>query len=205
MRTKPVDGRARHSLAVAVIAASSLLANACSPTGAGPSEAVGSATPAAAALAAPSMAASVSASTPTSGAGRGDYSYEDPTTEASEAPAASPAAATGTVAVNTGSGPVGTYLTGPDGLTLYTFKPDSPNSSTCGGGCAEAWPPFTVEPGDDIAPGDGVDGELATFPRADGTLQVAYDGAPLYYFANDTAPGDTNGQGLGANWFVAQP
>jgi predicted lipoprotein with Yx(FWY)xxD motif len=54
-------------------------------------------------------------------------------------------------------------------------------------------------------PGDGVDGELTTFPRADGTLQVAYDGAPLYYFANDTTPGDTNGQGLGDNWFVAEP
>jgi predicted lipoprotein with Yx(FWY)xxD motif len=36
-------------------------------------------------------------------------------------------------------------------------------------------------------------------------MQVAYDGAPLYYFAKDTQPGDTNGQGLGDTWFVAKP
>jgi predicted lipoprotein with Yx(FWY)xxD motif len=200
MRTKPVDGRARHSLAVAVIAASGLLVSACSAAGTGPSGAAESATQAAA-TASPAATAP-SASTPTSGGGRGDYSYEDPSTDA---PAASPVEGSAAVAVNAATGPLGTYLAGPDGLTLYTFKPDGPNSSTCVGGCAEAWPPFTVEPGVDLAPGDGVDGALTTFLRADGTLQVAYDGAPLYYFANDTAPGDTNGQGLGDNWFVAEP
>lgn len=202
MRTTPAAGRVWYRLALAVIAGSSLFASGCSATGAGPSEAIGSATPMPTALAAPSMTASGPASTSTSGGGRGDYSYEDPPTDA---PVASPAAASGTVAVNAGAGPVGTYLTGSDGLTLYTFTPDSPNTSTCDGGCAEAWPPFIVESGTEFAPGDGVDGELTTFPRADGTLQVAYDGAPLYYFTNDTTPGDTNGQGLGDNWFVAEP
>jgi predicted lipoprotein with Yx(FWY)xxD motif len=28
------------------------------------------------------------------------------------------------------------------------------------------------------------------------------NGWPLYFFANDAAPGDTNGQGVGDNWFV---
>jgi predicted lipoprotein with Yx(FWY)xxD motif len=185
---------------IAVLATSAALVAACSATGAGPSTAIESTAPE------PSLSAasteSPSASTSTSGGGRGDYSYEDPSTEA---PAESPAAGSGPVAVNAASGPLGTYLTGPDGLTLYTFEPDSPNTSTCDGGCAEAWPPFTVEPGVEFAPGDGVEGELTTFSRPDGTLQVAYDGAPLYYFANDTTPGDTNGQGLGDNWFVAEP
>jgi predicted lipoprotein with Yx(FWY)xxD motif len=185
-----------------VIAASAVLVAACSSTGAEPSAAIES-VPVRSAPASISPSPSASTSTSTDGGGRGDYSYEDPPTEA---PSASPATAgTETVAVNTATGPLGAYLTGPDNLTLYTFKPDSPNTSTCDGGCAEAWPPFTVEPGAEFVPGDGVEGELTTFPRADGTLQVAYDGAPLYYFVNDTAPGDTNGQGLGDNWFVAEP
>ena len=199
MRANPQGQHARRSLAMTVIAASTVLVAACSSTGAEPSAAIES-VPAASAPA--SISPSPSASTSTSGGGRGDYSYEDPP---SDAPSASPAEGTGTVAVNTATGPLGTYLTGPDNLTLYTFKPDGPSTSNCDGGCAEAWPPFTVEAGTGFVPGDGVEGELTTFPRADGTLQVAYDGAPLYYFANDTTPGDTNGQWLGDNWFVAEP
>jgi predicted lipoprotein with Yx(FWY)xxD motif len=185
---------------MAIVAGSTLLVSACSSTGTGPSEGIATGSPAPSAPAAASAASSTS--TTPGGGGRGDYSYGDPSTDA---PSASPAADTETVAVNAATGPLGAYLTGPDNLTLYTFKPDSPSTSTCDGGCAEAWPPFTVEPDAEFVPGDGVGGDLTTFPRADGTLQVAYDGAPLYYFANDTVPGDTNGQGLGDNWFVAEP
>ncbi|MDH5372750.1 MAG: hypothetical protein OEX97_07385, partial [Acidimicrobiia bacterium] len=31
---------------------------------------------------------------------------------------------------------------------------------------------------------------------------VTYNGWPLYYFANDSAPGDINGQGLNDVWYV---
>jgi predicted lipoprotein with Yx(FWY)xxD motif len=41
-----------------------------------------------------------------------------------------------------------------------------------------------------------------TAPRDDGGEQVVVNGWPLYFFANDAAPGDTNGQGVGDNWFV---
>ncbi len=102
-------------------------------------------------------------------------------------------------------GAVGAYLTGEDGRTLYTFKPDSANTSTCTDACAANWPPFVVGAGDSVTAGSGVSGTLATFVRPDGTLQVAYNGAPLYYFANDTKAGDTNGQGVGGKWFVAAP
>src|SRR5260221_3999151 len=69
---------------------------------------------------------------------RGDYG--------SEAPASSDASSRGPEAyvINTASGAVGVYLTGEDGRTLYTFKPDSANTSTCTGGCASTWPPFTA-------------------------------------------------------------
>ena len=54
--------------------------------------------------------------------------------------------------------------------------------------------------------GDGVDGTLlGTTEREDGSTQVTYDGWPLYLFASDAAPGDTNGQGVGEVWFVVGP
>jgi predicted lipoprotein with Yx(FWY)xxD motif len=102
-------------------------------------------------------------------------------------------------------GPVGAYLTGKGGLTLYTFKPDSANASTCTGSCAQAWPPFVVTAADTLRTGSGVTGTLTTFARPDGTMQVAYNGAPLYSYKSDTNAGDTNGQGVGGSWYVAAP
>jgi predicted lipoprotein with Yx(FWY)xxD motif len=121
---------------------------------------------------------------------------------------ASPSAASGgtyTLAIATGS--MGKFLTGEDGKTLYTFKNDTPNSgaSTCTGGCADNWPPFTLDAGEKAAAGTGVTGKIATITRADGKAQVTYNGAPLYYFAGDTKAGDTNGQGISKIWYVAAP
>ena len=48
-------------------------------------------------------------------------------------------------------------------------------------------------------------GKLTTFARPDGTMQVAYNGAPIYYFSGDAKAGETNGQGAGGKWFVAAP
>jgi secreted repeat protein with Y-X4-D motif len=33
--------------------------------------------------------------------------------------------------------------------------------------------------------------------------QVEYNGHPLYNYSGDTAPGQTNGEGIGGMWFVA--
>jgi predicted lipoprotein with Yx(FWY)xxD motif len=49
---------------------------------------------------------------------------------------------------------------------------------------------------------------LGTTKRTDGTLEVTYAGHPLYYYAGDTAPGQTTGQALpqfGAPWYVVAP
>jgi len=121
----------------------------------------------------------------------------------SNAPASAAAGAEHVVAV--ASGALGSFLTGKDGLTLYIFTPDSANTSTCVDGCAQAWPPFTIKAGDTVKGGDGVTGALTTFTRPDGSLQVAYDGIPLYYYANDAKAGDTTGQGVGGKWYVASP
>jgi predicted lipoprotein with Yx(FWY)xxD motif len=75
--------------------------------------------------------------------------------------------------------------------------------STCNGGCASAWPPFSATTAP-AAPA-GASGKVTITTRADGSKQVAYNGAPLYTFAGDQKAGDANGQGSGGNWFVAAP
>ena len=45
-------------------------------------------------------------------------------------------------------------------------------------------------------------GKLATTDRTDGSKQVTYDGKPLYYFANEKAPGEAMGQNVGSVWFA---
>lgn len=99
---------------------------------------------------------------------------------------------------------LGSFLVGPNGMTLYVFTKDGPDQSTCTGGCAAAWPPFTV-PSSAASVTGPVQALLpfGTITRSDGTTQVTYNHHPLYYFANDKAPGDTKGQGVLGSWFVA--
>lgn len=100
---------------------------------------------------------------------------------------------------------LGDYLASFDGMTLYTFKNDAPGVSNCADDCATNWPPFTVMVHERLAAPAGVEGELGTIERADGKIQVTYNGWPLYFWKDDKAPGDTLGQGLGDVWFVAAP
>ena len=53
-----------------------------------------------------------------------------------------------------------------------------------------------------MAAGEGVTGTFATIERDDGTMQVTYEGLPLYYFSGDTAAGNIAGQGLNGVWFL---
>jgi predicted lipoprotein with Yx(FWY)xxD motif len=101
---------------------------------------------------------------------------------------------------------LGTVLTNSAGLTLYRFDADSnkPPSSTCVGDCAAKWPPLVATA--DPVRVQGVDQELvATLVRPDGAKQVTVGGWPLYTFAQDEAPGDAKGQGVGGTWFAAAP
>ena len=122
--------------------------------------------------------------------------------------AASPSEAAGetyTLAVVSGAGDLGKYLTGEDGKTLYIFKNDTvgDGKSSCYDACATNWPPMILDDGEKAVAGAGASGTIATITRTDGKKQVTYNGAPLYYFAADAAAGDTKGQGLNGKWFVA--
>jgi predicted lipoprotein with Yx(FWY)xxD motif len=119
--------------------------------------------------------------------------------------AAGPAKAQSATTVLVAQDPtLGPILTDPNGMTLYVFMRDTPAMSNCSGQCATTWPPFQPGMGDLTLP-DGVGGTLATITRDDGTQQVTYNDMPLYYFARDMMPGDTNGQGVGGVWFAAVP
>ena len=100
-------------------------------------------------------------------------------------------------------GALGSFLVAEDGNSLYIFTPDEPGVSNCSGQCADFWPPLTVESGATPSMGPGVTGAIALISRDDGSQQVTYNDQPLYFFANDSAPGDTNGQGVNDIWFVA--
>jgi transforming growth factor-beta-induced protein len=83
------------------------------------------------------------------------------------------------------------------GLTLYVFDSDlGASGSTCNDGCATTWPPVVVADGEvDNIPG------LSLITRDDGSSQAAFKGRPLYFYANDTAAGDTNGQAVDYAWW----
>lgn len=101
--------------------------------------------------------------------------------------------------VATADSDLGTILVDGEGMTLYLFTQDSPNTSVCMDDCLVAWPILEGEP----TAGDGADDSLlGSFEREDGTVQATYDGWPLYYFAQDQAPGDTTGQAVNDVWWV---
>jgi predicted lipoprotein with Yx(FWY)xxD motif len=69
------------------------------------------------------------------------------------------------------------------------------------------WPPLTVTGAPTAGPGVH-QSLIASVARKDGSIEVVYNGHPLYYFISDKQPGDTTGQALssfGADWYVLSP
>lgn len=98
---------------------------------------------------------------------------------------------------------LGQILSDEDGMTLYFFSRDSRSTSTCEDGCLTNWPVFYT---DDLRLDEGLDeSDFAVITRDDGASQTTYKGWPLYYFANDNAPGDANGDGASEVWYAAKP
>ncbi len=100
---------------------------------------------------------------------------------------------------------LGPRLVSSDGRSLYDFANDSSGVSSCTGNCAANWPPYLINPEDRLTAGAGTSGAVATVVRSDGSLQVTYEGKPLYFWHGDKEPGDALGQGIGGVWFVTEP
>lgn len=99
---------------------------------------------------------------------------------------------------------LGTYLTDPNGMTLYTFTHDTVGKSNCTGVCLTKWPPY--------GPGVSASGTLSVPLPANvgaiagnnGMLQFTWKGMPLYYYVSDKTPGQTLGEGLMNAWYVVK-
>ena len=110
-----------------------------------------------------------------------------------------------TVAVSNNAS-FGSILVTSTGKTLYRFTPDRVKTSTCTGSCLAYWPALTVAKTAKPVAGSGVKAsKLSTIKRADGTVQVTYDGYPLYLYAGDKKAGQVTGQGFESKWYVVAP
>lgn len=104
-------------------------------------------------------------------------------------------------------GDLGTIIVDSEGLTLYDFHKDKGGTSACYDACAGAWPPLLTE-GKPQAEAGAMASQLGMTERKDGTVQVTYNGWPLYTYAGDKAPGEANGNDIdqfGAEWYALQP
>ena len=127
------------------------------------------------------------------------YGYPVSSSATTAPPATASATAGGTLQL--GDTTLGKVLVDQAGMTLYMFTKDTQGqTSTCVDKCLAAWPAFSAA---SPTAGTGLDAAmLSTIARPDGSPQIAYDGWPLYYYAEDAKPGDVTGQGSNGVWFV---
>jgi len=116
-----------------------------------------------------------------------------------------------------------TYLTGANGMTLYTFDKDTTNQSHCDGtpdtlplnSCEARWPVFYTEDFSNLPQGlnaadfGTIERDLTkTLKDSDGnpkaTKQTTYKGMPLYYWFKDAKAGDTTGDWVSGVWHVIE-
>lgn len=87
--------------------------------------------------------------------------------------------------------------------TLYFLDVDTATGSACTGSCLALWPFLAAN--SSAQP----QGNFSVSTRSDGTgQQWAYQGHPLYLYAGDSGPDQSNGEGIpqsGGHWHVARP
>lgn len=148
------------------------------------------------------VVAACGSSTSSGSSGYGSSSTPAPTTATTPTPSSSNAlvqTATATV-----KGQSQTILTDVQGKTLYYFTPDTATTSACTGSCAQTWPPLLATGSSALTSAASLTGKLTAQTTANGN-QVEYNRHLLYIFSGDSAPGQTNGEGLFGKWFVATP
>src|SRR3989440_6218549 len=151
----------------------------------------------------PGAAGSAPSTSPTATVSVTPSATPTPTAIPTPTPAPPPAAPSVFVASNMALGAV---LVNAQGRTLYYFVPERGGRVVCTGQCTNAWPPvFSTS----MAPtaGTALPGQLGVVARAS-SEQITYNHWPLYTFAGDGGPDQTNGQGVfgfGGKWFVATP
>jgi predicted lipoprotein with Yx(FWY)xxD motif len=143
-----------------------------------------------------------------SSAATGSGSGSSPSAGSSSASSAGTSSSTATVSATNVPG-VGTVLVNGQGRTLYMLTSEKGGKVTCtsGNGCTKLWPETIVPNGATAAKGGSgvMSSLLGTVKEDNGSLEVTYNGWPLYTFAGDSGPGVAHGQGItsfGGTWYV---
>ena len=101
----------------------------------------------------------------------------------------------------------GRVLFDANGQVVYAFENDRTNRSNCTSeDCVDAWPPVLTQ--EQPSADRGVQPRLlGTIRRSNGSLQVTYNGRPLYFYAHE-APGEIKCHNVdlhGGLWWVVTP
>jgi predicted lipoprotein with Yx(FWY)xxD motif len=88
---------------------------------------------------------------------------------------------------------IGTVLVDRSGRTVYSPQQEANGQISCTGSCLSFWFPVTLAPGTALTGSSEMTGVLGTIDRADGVIQLTYDGKPLYTFRLDKGPGQARG------------
>lgn len=130
----------------------------------------------------------------------------EPATTADTTPAdtmpADTTAGTENLTLVTGSN--GQYLADNTGRAVYMLEGDA----ECIGDCLAAWPPVVVTTSTPVVATGLQSGLVSTVERDDGTLQLTYNGHPLYYYNRDTGAGMAMGQDVTddfGEWYLVGP
>jgi predicted lipoprotein with Yx(FWY)xxD motif len=111
-------------------------------------------------------------------------------------------------ALKTRTSSLGKIVVGKGNRTVYVYDVDHKGTkkSACTGACKQAWPLVTFKgTAKTRIKAPGVTGKLGSIAAGKGKRQVTLDGWPLYYFAGDSAAGQTHGQGVGGIWWAVTP
>src|SRR2546428_4103697 len=95
---------------------------------------------------------------------------------------------------------VGNVYTDAQGRSLYTPAHESSGRIMCTGSCTSIWIRLAAPASGSPTKASSVKGTVSVITRPDGIRQVTLDGAPLYRFFQDAAPGEVNGNGLKDNF-----
>ena len=153
----------------------------------------------------PGVAGSAPSTSPTATVSATASATPTPTATAIPTPTPAPPRVTPTVFVANNMA-LGTILVNAQGRTLYYFVPERGGRIVCTGQCTNAWPPLFATSMSPTA-GTALPGQLGIVARSS-SEQITYNHWPLYTFAGDGGPDQTNGQGVfgfGGKWFVATP
>jgi predicted lipoprotein with Yx(FWY)xxD motif len=82
------------------------------------------------------------------------------------------------------------------GDALYSPDQEANGMISCTGSCESIWMPLTTSPGAKPTASSDVTGKVGTIKRPDGSMQVTFNGAPLYTFTEDGGPGNVTGDGF---------